>query len=171
MGAHLCLPVFSISLLPLLMCGFPTTQGWSHTLTRMQLSSLSTSPAGHNHLEVSLRLPYSVWRVTMWVISALVKPLWGLPRWLRDRESSCDVRATGDVGSIPGSGRSPGGGCGNPLQHSCLESPTDRGAWRAAVRHESDMTESLSTHAQPLWEPGLGPLDLSAAQPPTAVQL
>ena len=37
------------------------------------------------------------------------------------------------VGSIPGSGRSPGGGYGFPLQHSCLENPMDRGAWRAAV--------------------------------------
>ena len=41
-----------------------------------------------------------------------------------------DVRGTG---LIPGSGRSPGGGHGNPLQSSCLENPTDRGAWRATV--------------------------------------
>ena len=38
-----------------------------------------------------------------------------------------------DEGSIPGSGRSPGGGLGNPLQHSCLENPMDRGAWWATV--------------------------------------
>ena len=36
----------------------------------------------------------------------------------------------GDAGSIPGSGRSPGGGHGNPLQYSCWENPMDRGAWR-----------------------------------------
>ena len=36
---------------------------------------------------------------------------------------------TGDQGSIPGSGRSPGGGKGDPLQYSCLENPVDRGAW------------------------------------------
>ena len=41
-----------------------------------------------------------------------------------------DVR---DAGSILGSGRSPGGGHGNPLQDSCLENPVDRGAWRATV--------------------------------------
>ena len=41
-----------------------------------------------------------------------------------------DVR---DAGSIPGLGRSPGGGEGTPLQHSCLENPMDGGAWRAAV--------------------------------------
>ena len=39
----------------------------------------------------------------------------------------------GDAGSILGSGRSPGGGHGNPLQYSCLENPMDRGAWRATV--------------------------------------
>ena len=39
-----------------------------------------------------------------------------------------------DTGSIPGSGRSPGGGHGNPLQYSCLENPTDRGSWRATVQ-------------------------------------
>ena len=41
-----------------------------------------------------------------------------------------DIR---DAGSMPGSGRSPGVGNGNPLQYSCLENPVDRGAWRAIV--------------------------------------
>ena len=41
-----------------------------------------------------------------------------------------DVR---DTGSVPGSGRSPGGGHGNPLQYSCLENPMDRGDWWATV--------------------------------------
>ena len=41
-----------------------------------------------------------------------------------------DIR---DMGSIPGSGRSPGGRHGNPLQYSCLEEPMGRGAWQAAV--------------------------------------
>ena len=41
--------------------------------------------------------------------------------------------AAGDVGSIPGSGRSPEEGNDNPLQYSCLENPMDRGAWWAAV--------------------------------------
>ena len=40
---------------------------------------------------------------------------------------------TKDRGLIPGSGRSPGGGHGNPLQYSCLENPKDRGAWQATV--------------------------------------
>ena len=41
-----------------------------------------------------------------------------------------DIR---EVGSIPGLGRSPGGGQGNPLQYSCLENPTDGGAWQGMV--------------------------------------
>ena len=41
-----------------------------------------------------------------------------------------DIR---DAGSIPGLGRSPGGGQGNPFQYSCLKNPMDRGAWRATV--------------------------------------
>ena len=45
--------------------------------------------------------------------------------------SAVDIR---DTGSIPGSGRSLGEGNGNPLQHSCLENPTDKEAWRATVR-------------------------------------
>ena len=49
-----------------------------------------------------------------------------------------------DVGSIPGSGRSPGGGHGNPLQYSCLESPMDRGAWRATVHGVAKTRTRLS---------------------------
>ena len=44
---------------------------------------------------------------------------------------------TRDVGSIPGLGKSPGGGHGNPPQYSCLENPTNRGAWRATVHRVS----------------------------------
>ena len=49
----------------------------------------------------------------------------------------------GDAGLIPGFGRSPGGGNGNPLQYSCLENPTDRGTWWDTVHRitESDRTE------------------------------
>ena len=55
--------------------------------------------------------------------------------------SAGDVR---DAGSIPGSGRSPGGGNGTPLRYSCLENPRDRGAWGATVHRvtESDVTEA-----------------------------
>ena len=44
-----------------------------------------------------------------------------------------DAGDTGDSGSIPGLGRTPGGGTDNPLQYSCLENPVDSGAWWATV--------------------------------------
>ena len=50
----------------------------------------------------------------------------GIPGGLAGKAGS--VR---DPGSIPGLGRSPGGGHGNPLQYSCLENPVDRGSWQA----------------------------------------
>ena len=57
-----------------------------------------------------------------------------------------DIR---DLGSIPGSGRSPRGEHGNPLQYSCLENPMGRGAWRATVHQVTDSwtrLQRLSTH-------------------------
>ena len=54
----------------------------------------------------------------------------GFPHSSVSKESACNA---GDPGSIPGSGRYPGEGKGNPLQYSCLENPMDRGAWRATV--------------------------------------
>ena len=59
---------------------------------------------------------------------------------LDSKESACNA---GDLGSIPGLGRSPGEGNGNPLQYSCLENPMVRGAWWAivyGVAKELDMT-------------------------------
>ena len=55
---------------------------------------------------------------------------WGFPGGSDGKESACSA---GDPDSIPGSGRSPGEGNGNPLQHSCLENPMDGGAWSATV--------------------------------------
>ena len=50
----------------------------------------------------------------------------------------------GDPGWIPGFGRSPGGGHGNPFQYSCLENPMDRGAWRATVHGVTKNRTQLS---------------------------
>ena len=64
------------------------------------------------------------------------------------KESACNA---GDQGSVPGSGRSPGEGNGNPLQYSCLENSMDRGALWAPCSlwglEELDMTEQLTAHA------------------------
>ena len=57
-----------------------------------------------------------------------------LPPWLSGKESAWGAGDSGDPGLVPGSGRSAGGGHGDPLQYSCLENPMDRGAWWATVR-------------------------------------
>ena len=70
----------------------------------------------------------------------------GFPGGSEGKASACNA---GDLGSIPGLGRSPGEGNGNPLQYSCLENPMDREAWWATVHgvtHESDKTEQLHFH-------------------------
>ena len=53
----------------------------------------------------------------------------GLPQWLSGKEFACNEGVEGDAGLIPGLGRSPGGGYGNPVQYSCLKNSMDRGAW------------------------------------------
>ena len=53
--------------------------------------------------------------------------------FLGGSDDKASVYNAGDLGSIPGSGRNPGEGNGNPLQYSCLENPTDRGPWQATV--------------------------------------
>ena len=63
------------------------------------------------------------------------------------KESAYNVR---DPGSIPGSGKSPGGGTGNLLQYSCLDISMDREAWPGSspwVHKESDTTKRLSLHS------------------------
>ena len=57
----------------------------------------------------------------------------GFPGGTSSKESACNAGDIGDAVSIPGSGGSPGGGHGNPLQYSCLENLMDRGAWWAPV--------------------------------------
>ena len=76
-------------------------------------------------------------------------PLWnilGFPRSSVGKESACNE---GDLASIPGSGRSPGEGNGNPLQFSCLENPMDRGAWRATVHGVTRVRHNLVTKPPP----------------------
>ena len=69
---------------------------------------------------------------------------WGFPGGSHGKEFACNV---GDPGLLPGLGRSPGEGNGNPFWYSCLENPMYRGAWRATSpwgHRESDTTEQLT---------------------------
>ena len=70
----------------------------------------------------------------------------GFPSGSDGKESACNAR---DMGLIPGSGRSPGVGNGNPLQYSCLSNPMGRGAWKAAVHGvvKRDFTFTFCFHA------------------------
>ena len=52
----------------------------------------------------------------------------GLPQWLNSKESTCNAGDAGDMGSMSGWGRFPGGGHGNPLEYFCLKNPMDRAA-------------------------------------------
>ena len=70
----------------------------------------------------------------MWLLESLeCHGQLGLPWWFSGKESACNAGVSGNKGLIPGPGRSPGGGHGNPLQYSRLENPMDRGAWWATV--------------------------------------
>ena len=70
----------------------------------------------------------------------------GLPQGLSGKESTCNAGATGDVCSISGSRRSPGGGHGSPFHYSCLENSIDRGAWWATVHRVPESQRSICQH-------------------------
>ena len=75
------------------------------------------------------------------------------PSGTSGKEPTCQCRLdVRDTGSIPGLGRSPGGGHNNPLQYSCLENPMDREAWQAAVlRVAHDWSNLVHAHLMILW--------------------
>ena len=60
-------------------------------------------------------------------------PMWGFPGALLVKNPPANEGDIKNTGSIPWSGRSPGGGHSNPLQYSCLENPMDRGGWQPTV--------------------------------------
>ena len=73
----------------------------------------------------------------------------GFPGSSVGKESTCNLGDTGDLGSIPESGRSPEGGHGNPLQYSCLENLMNRGAWQESIgsqRVEHNSNDLAHTH-------------------------
>ena len=74
-------------------------------------------------------------RVPVWLSEIRPSPQrhWAFPVVLVVKNPPANAGGISDVGSIPGSGRSPGEGNDNPLQYSCLENPLDRGAWWTRV--------------------------------------
>ena len=97
------------------------------------------------HYEMLIMLLRVLWLQCLFLFSNHLKLLMGFPGGSGGKESTCNA---GDLGSISGLQRSPGGGHGNPLQYSCLENPhgqrrlVDCSPWGCK---ESDITEWLST--------------------------
>ena len=85
----------------------------------------------------------------------------GFPDSTVGKEFTCDAGDIRDMGSIPGLGRSPGEGNGNPLQYSCLKNPMDGGTWQATVHGVSKSLTQLSNftfhfhfHGHPIFDKG-----------------
>ena len=88
-----------------------------------------------NEAGMNIHLPFFWWHLYSLLVgvylgldhstTGCVYAVWGLPRWLSGKESACNTGDAGDSGLIPVSGRSPGGGNGNPSQYSCLRNPMD----------------------------------------------
>ena len=139
-----------VYILPFLLgTSFPTPSTWKASSAHMSSCSISS-------MRSSLSFPKQTWVfLTHWVLMYVFMksgislyyvyhvstnmgtqiwgpkyggPNMGLPCWLSSKEFTCHAGATGDVGSIPESGRSPGEGNGYPLQYSYLENSMDRGA-------------------------------------------
>ena len=94
-------------------------------------------------LPLFLHFLTSLIKLILWL-----KFFWGFPGGSVIKNPPVNAGDAGDVGSMPGSGRFPGGGNGNPLQYSCLGNPMDRGAWQATVHGVAKHQMHLSTSAQ-----------------------
>ena len=87
-------------------------------------------------------------RFESWPLDTSTKYLWltGFPGGSYGKESTCNA---GDPVLIPGSGRFPGEGKGNPLQYSCLGNPMDTGAWQVTVHGVTRVEHDLVTKPPP----------------------
>ena len=116
--------------------------GWHHRLNGHSLSKLQEMVKDREAWRAAVHGITSWTWLSDWTTTSITSLLCALyhdeelnltkyfPGGSEDKESACKV---GDLGSIPGLGRSPGEESGNPLQYSCLENPMDRGAWRSAI--------------------------------------
>ena len=88
----------------------------------------------------------------MWIVDKGTGFKYVFPGGSESEESACNA---GGPCSIPGSGRSPGGGDGNPLQYFCLGNPMDGGAWRAAVHRIAKSRTRLKQLRLPILKQGI----------------
>ena len=113
------------------------------------ISRYNRTPSGHKIWLLLRHFGYHVWgpatKQKRESPSFLVNDP-GFPCSSVGKESACNA---GDLGLIPGLGRSPGEGNGNPLQYSCLENRMDKGAWRATVHGVTKVGHDLPTKPPP----------------------
>ena len=121
---------------------------FNHYITFTETSTSGRESSRYNNNWISQNLLKSTE-----ICVAITKPVrvWdGLPSWHQCLKNPPAI--AGDLGSIPGSGRSHGGGHGNPPQYSCLKNPMDRGAWRATVqgvtKSRHDWSSLAHTHSE-----------------------
>ena len=108
--------------------------GWvAFHCIRMSHLFLHSSVSGHLGCFYVLVIVSSVAVNIVVHVFFLIRAFSRLPRWHSDKESARQAGAAGDMGSIPGLGRSPGEENSNPLQYSCLENPMNRGACSVTV--------------------------------------
>ena len=80
----------------------------------------------------------------MYISKSKYKNSEGFPGGPVVKNPPANARESGDTGLLLGSGRSPGGGHGNPVQYSCLDNPMDSGAWRTTVYRAAESLTQLS---------------------------
>ena len=78
------------------------------------------------------------------------------------KNQAANTGHTGDPDLIPGLGRSPGGGHGNPPQYSCLKNSMDRGTWQATVHRVTESDTTQHAHMLLLWSAGSRPSGFSS---------
>ena len=134
-----CHPAISSSVVPFSSC--PQSLPASGSFPMSQLLTWGGQSTGVSALASSLPKKYIYFRHTLYHRMS--------PGGSDGKESACNAA---DWGSIPGLGRSPGEGNGNPLQYPCLKNPVDRRAWRATVHGvtQSDTNEWLTLPTLPV---------------------
>ena len=118
--------------------------GWVIALGCLQSASPTSIPPLFHHQNHKISLENHFFSIQIHMVSPDLTP--GFPSGSDSKESTYNV---GDLGSIPGLGRSPGGEHGNPLQYSCPENPHGQrslAGYSPCGRKELNMTEGLSTH-------------------------